>query len=277
MKVTATVVLYKHPIKMLETFLESYQRSTLFSKESLGVDFHLYIVNNDIYKYVDYKFEDLCAKYKFLSMEFIESDKNGGYGYGNNIVLPRLNSDYHLVVNPDIIFFEDSFYQAIKIMQAKKNFGLLTPSVLGTNNTIYPSCKKNPTLFSQFLRFALKHKKYIFKKYLDEYEYLNYSYHKEIYDIPNCTGCFMFFRTKVFKKLNGFDDNFFYYMDDADISRRSLEISRTIYTPYVKVIHEYQGDAYKNKKLRNLAIKSAFQYSLKWGFLKKRVTGVSKR
>ncbi|WP_018299189.1 glycosyltransferase [Fangia hongkongensis] len=263
--ITSTVVLYKHPLEMLENFLSSYSSSVLRAQSEMQVTFHLYIVNNDITQKVDYKANLLDAKYSNISFEFIHSEKNGGYGYGNNLVIPRLKSDYHLVVNPDIIFCEDTFLQAITIMQERKEFGLLTPAVYDQHQKQQFSCKKNPTLFSQFLRFTLKHKKPFFKKYLEKYEYQDHSYEKEIYDIPNCTGCFMFFQTPIFKEVKGFDEQFFYYMDDCDLSRRALEISRILYTPEVKVLHEYQGDAYKNKKLRNEAIKSAFKYWRKWG------------
>ncbi|WP_119328662.1 glycosyltransferase [Cysteiniphilum halobium] len=267
MKITLTVVLYKHSQTMLKNFLLSCEKSVLYAQHALDAKFQLYIVNNDTSKEIDYEINELKNNSSALSIEFINSDKNGGYGYGNNFVLDKVNGDYHLVVNPDIIFFEDTFLKAIQFMEAQKGVGLLTPMIYDQNSQLQFSCKKNPTLFSQFLRFTFKHEKRFFKTYLERYEYQDHSYSSEIYDVPNCTGCFMFFRVNVFKAVRGFDERFFYYMDDCDLSRRALEVSRTAYVPSVRVVHEYQGDAYKNKKLRNEAIKSAFKYWRKWGGL----------
>ena len=85
-------------------------------------------------------------------------------------------------------------------------------------------------------------------------------------NIPFCTGCFMFFRTQTLNTLNGFDERFFMYLEDADISRRALQFGLTLYLPTFKVIHRWERGSYKNKKLRNEAIKSAIKYSMKWFF-----------
>ncbi|MCF6775596.1 hypothetical protein L3V83_03300 [Thiotrichales bacterium 19X7-9] len=267
MKMTSVVVLYKHPLEMLEKFLASYEQSIkqLLSKYS-DMQSCLYIVNNDAEKQIDYQFDTIKQKYS-VDVIFLGSDKNGGYGYGNNFVMDRLDSEYHLVVNPDIVFEENTLTEALSFLETHHEVGLLTPAVFDVDGNQQFLCKKNPTLLIQFLRFVFKQKKVIFKKYLENYEYAGYSYDEIIYDIPNCTGCFMLFRTALFKQLEGFDERFFYYMEDSDISRRALEIAKTAYVPSVKVSHEYQGDAYKNKKLRNQAIKSALKYWRKWGGL----------
>lgn len=264
-EISTCVVLYKHPEKMLENFLFSYEKSVKHLQEKFDnhIIFILYIINNDIEDLINYDIPSLQEKYK-VKLEYILSEKNGGYGYGNNLVLNQLQSYYHLVVNPDVTFFDDTFLEAIRYMDLHPEVGLLTPSIRLPNGERQFSCRRNPSLLSQTLRFVFKKKKKIFKKYLTHYEYQDYSYDKIIYDVPNCSGSFMFFRTTIFKKLKGFDERFFYYMEDADLSRRALDIAHTVYLPSVRIVHEYQSEAYKNKKLRNEAIKSAFKYFIKW-------------
>lgn len=80
------------------------------------------------------------------------------------------------------------------------------------------------------------------------------------FEVEYATGCFMFFRTEIFKKLNGFDENIFLYLEDADITRRVNQISKTIFYPYNYVIHDWQRGAHNNLKLMWINIKSAVWY-----------------
>lgn len=84
------------------------------------------------------------------------------------------------------------------------------------------------------------------------------------FEVEYATGCFMFFRTEIFKQLKGFDEHIFLYLEDADITRRVNQISKTIFYPYNYVIHDWQRGAHKNLKLMWINVKSAIWYFWKW-------------
>ena len=96
---------------------------------------------------------------------------------------------------------------------------------------------------------------------------MNHDYYKIIYDIPYLSGCFMFFRMEVINKIGFFDEKIFMYLEDADITRRVLKVSRTIYFPKVKVYHHYEGLTHKLWKFKVITIKSAITYFNKWGWV----------
>lgn len=85
-------------------------------------------------------------------------------------------------------------------------------------------------------------------------------------EVPYLSGCFMFIRTKVLEKVGLFDERFFMYLEDTDLSRRIHKISKTIYYPYVHIYHEYGKGSYKNLKLLKYHIDSAIKYFNKWGW-----------
>ena len=77
----------------------------------------------------------------------------------------------------------------------------------------------------------------------------------------------MLFKTEDFKTLEGFDERYFLYMEDADICRKiDLLGKKKLYYPKVKITHQHQRGSSKNIKLFFHHISSAIKYFLKWGF-----------
>lgn len=269
MRLTLSVVIYDYNQEDISNMLESYSLALRAAKKDYNISQEiLYVINNN--QHIDFhdEIESICQR-QGLSFFYINALKNGGYGHGNNLAIKKIDSDYHIISNPDIIFLEDTIKNALDYLECNSQSVMLTPAVFGKNDERHYLCKKNPTLFHLFLRRFVPEsaKKLFFQRCLDSFEYKNYSYDNVIENVPFCTGCFMFFRTSILKKLEGFDERFFLYMEDADLSRRALEYGKTAYVPTVRVVHGWQRGAYKNKKLRNEAIKSAFKYWWKWGGL----------
>jgi GT2 family glycosyltransferase len=78
----------------------------------------------------------------------------------------------------------------------------------------------------------------------------------------------MFLRTSVLKKVGFFDDRIFMYLEDADLTRRFLEISRTAYYPDAQVYHHFAKLTHKKLKFKWITVESAIVYFNKWGWLK---------
>ena len=76
----------------------------------------------------------------------------------------------------------------------------------------------------------------------------------------------MLFRSSTLIKLGGFDERFFLYMEDIDLSRRCAEKYGAIYYPLAKVIHQHDQGSYKNASLLKIHLKSGFLYFNKWGW-----------
>jgi GT2 family glycosyltransferase len=108
--------------------------------------------------------------------------------------------------------------------------------------------------------------KNIFQKRMDRYEYKDHNYEDIIYDIPYLSGCFMFLRTETLKKVGFFDDKIFMYLEDADLTRRFLEVSRTVYFPKAHIFHHFAKLTHKKVKFKWITVQSAFIYFNKWGW-----------
>ena len=190
----------------------------------------------------------------------IRNNKNLGFGAGHNIILDKIDSKYHIVINPDITIVNDVISEMYEYMENNKEIGLLTPLVKHPDGDIQYLCKRNPTVTDLFIRLVLPNN---FKKRQDYFTMKETGYDKP-FEVEYATGCFMFFRTEIFKQLKGFDEHIFLYLEDADITRRVNQISKTIFYPYNYVIHDWQRGAHKNLKLMWINVKSAVWYFWKW-------------
>lgn len=266
MKIVTSVVIHNPELSDVEHLVSTYKTAIDHAKNFFEMKNELIFIDNSLQDYYQKIICEITDKYK-ITYRYICLSTNGGYGHGHNQAIKQSNSDYHIICNPDIKFQVDTLKVAIDYMQNNSNVGLLTPAVFNKNGNRQYLCKHNPTIFHLFLRRFVpnKIKDTFFSNYLAHFEHRNYSYNEKIKNIPFCTGCFMFFRTHILKKLNGFDERFFMYLEDADLSRRSLKIADNVYLPSFKVVHGWNRGSYYNKKLRNAAIKSAIKYWYKWG------------
>jgi GT2 family glycosyltransferase len=202
---------------------------------------------------------------------YIFNNANLGFGKAHNIALKKSiekNILYHLVLNPDVYFEKGVLEELYNFMEANKDVGLVMPKVLYPDGNIQYLCKLLPTpldLFGRrFLNFGPFKK--IVEKRNEVYE-LRFTGYDKIMEVPYLSGCFMFIRTEVLKKVGLFDERFFMYLEDTDLSRRIHRVSKTVYYPGVSIYHEYGKGSYKNPKLLKYHLDSAIKYFNKYGWL----------
>jgi len=205
-------------------------------------------------------------------IEYIHNPSNPGFGAAHNIAIKKafeLNSHYHLVLNPDIYFKKGTLETLCHFMDENEDIGHVMPKVTYPNEEFQYLCKTNPTFFDLFARgFLPGFLKKGFQKRMDRYEYKNMDYNNVMYNIPYLSGCFMFLRTSTLKEVGFFDDKIFMYLEDADLTRRFLEISKTAYYPKAQVFHHFAKLTHKKLKFKWITVQSAFIYFNKWGWLK---------
>ena len=247
-KISISIVTYNN-----EGIIEDTIKSILEAiPENFKYDF--FVIDNSS---ID-KTPEILSKYN--EIQYIKSI-NKGFGYGHNRVKDLLDSKYHFVVNPDIHIIDNDFFQkCIDILDNDTSIGLISPLILNPDMTIQYLNKKNPTFFDMAIRFVSPN---LFKKRQDRYVMKDFGYDKT-YQLEYASGCFMIFRTKVFKEINGFDESFFMYLEDADITRRVNQISKAIFTPNIRVVHLWERSGHKKIKYMIITLKSMIIYFKKW-------------
>ncbi|MEG1886813.1 MAG: glycosyltransferase family 2 protein, partial [Oscillospiraceae bacterium] len=70
----------------------------------------------------------------------------------------------------------------------------------------------------------------------------------------------MIIRTEVFKMLNCFDERFFMYMEDADLSRRASKFGKIVFLPQYTVTHLWERTSSKSLKYLLIHLVSSIKY-----------------
>jgi len=96
---------------------------------------------------------------------------------------------------------------------------------------------------------------------------LRFTKYDKVMDIPYLSGCFMFLRNEILKKVGLFDENIFMYGEETDLCRRiNLAGYRNVFYPNSFIFHHFEKGSHKSFRLFLIGIKSAVYYFNKWGW-----------
>jgi GT2 family glycosyltransferase len=199
---------------------------------------------------------------------YIHLPHNPGFGAGHNVALQeafKVNAEFHLVLNPDIRFADNVIPAMLTYLQQHSEIGMVMPSVFYPDGKRQHLCKLLPNPIDLMIRRFFPTLFRISGR-LASYE-MHASGYDKVMDVPALSGCFMLMRTSILRKVGCFDERFFMYMEDVDLSRRIGRAARTIYFPFTSVIHDYGKGSYKSLKLLYYHARSAIQYFNKWGWI----------
>lgn len=245
-KISVSIVIYQEDKNRLLPRLNSLLKSTL--------NLQIFLIDNS--PYPTKEFTDLHP-----DLTYIFNDKNLGFGRAHNLIIPRLTSDFHLILNPDVDFDPEILTTLINKLSTDEKLAFITPRVLNTDQSVQFLCRKHPKisiLLNRRLKFS--NRVAIQDEYREEVA-SNRSFHPEFIH-----GCFMLFKTDVFKSLGGFDERYFLYMEDADLCRTIEKQGLTsLYYPEVYIVHEHRRASTQSFKLLLIHLYSSFLYFLKWG------------
>lgn len=254
---TLTIVAY-HNFNDIKQAIDSIERYT-----SKKIDKQIYIVDNSC---LDDKNEEIIDFNKYISnykdVKYINTNNNLGFGKGHNYIINDIDSKYHAIVNPDILLKEDALLKIIEYLDSNDDVGMVIPNLTDEEGNRQEVYRLEPTIFDMFIRMFCKK---MFKKRKAKHTMQNMDYTKP-FQVPFGQGSFLVIRTKLFKDLNGFDDNFFMYLEDADLCKRVNKVSKLMYLPTATVIHKWERGSHKNKKLFKYHLKSMKYYFKKWGY-----------
>jgi GT2 family glycosyltransferase len=250
-KLRASIVVYKTDPNQLRLVMDYFLNSTI-----TGI---LTIIDNSPTD----QLRQLCSR---TGVEYIYNSKNVGYGRAHNIALKKSinQSLYHLVLNPDVSFEPDALEKIFHFMEEHPQAGLTMPKVFSAEGELQMLCKLLPTPLDLATRRFFPFDSW-FKKLNARYEMKNGGYER-VMNVPFLSGCFMFLRTEAIKQVGLFDERFFLYAEDTDLSRRLHEQFLTLFFPGAEIRHVHARGSYKDFWLTMQNLKSAIQYFNKWGW-----------
>jgi hypothetical protein len=214
-------------------------------------------------------------QHEAVDLFFLTGHGNLGYGAGHNLVLAEIQTDYHLILNPDVEVDVNALASAVDFLENNSGVGLIAPLARNDDGGVEYLCRRYPSIFILMLRGFFSDRfqgkfSYLLNRYemRDEIGLDGEVLNKELKFIePSIiSGCFMFYRTSVLLAVNGFDSRYFLYFEDYDLSLRTKSVARISYVPEVKIVHSGGGAAKKGGAHRKMFIVSAFRFFSRFGW-----------
>lgn len=185
----------------------------------------------------------------FPRIKFIASTTNDGFAKANNKALALCKGDYVLFLNPDTIVPEDCFKNCIEFFKEHKDCGALGVQMIDGSGKFLPESKRAfPSLAAAFFKLTglslIFPKNAVFNKYA-----LGNLPTNESYEVDVLAGAFMMLSKPVATATKGFDESYFMYGEDIDLSFKVQQAGyKNYYYGEQKIIH-FKGESTKRGSL----------------------------
>jgi len=176
---------------------------------------------------------------QFPETQLIDNSINVGFACANNQGAKIAKGDFLLFINPDTVMKEGAIEALLGHLHSDPSIGVVGPKVLNPNGTIQYSCRKFPTIWSGlFNRYSLMTRFFPNNRYSRDYLMSDYD-HNSTRSVDWVSGCCMMVPASVFKKVNGFDKNYFLFIEDIDLCQAiKKEGYRVDYFPRAQIFHK---------------------------------------
>ena len=184
----------------------------------------------------------------FPHIKFIQNQKNLGFGAANNVGVANATSDSILILNPDTIISENLITKGLKLLNQIENVGAIGVRMLDGKGNYLPESKRGfPDLVSSIYKLLGINKLFPSQSSINKY-YLSNANHNENQYIEVISGACFFIKKSVYEAIGGFDEKYFMYGEDIDISK---ELSQKGYQNYFigeeEIIH-FKGESSKKSQ-----------------------------
>lgn len=210
---------------------------------------------------------------RFPQVKLLESKENRGFSAGNNFGISRSSGKYCLIMNPDIVIWDNSLKQMVDYMDANPKVGIAGPRLLSPDGSLqhfvyrFPSphvllYRRTPLARFSFARRAIKN-----------YLMMDWD-HKDNRPVDWVQGSCMIVRRDAIRDVGLMDEQYFLFLEDTDWCRRFWRVGWEVrYLSDVEIIH-YHGRASVSShfylslfnKMSWIHLGSALKYFRKWGF-----------
>lgn len=199
-------------------------RRLLEAIDSINDKVAMVVVDNDS------KIRPHCLKDEFPKVELVLSEVNGGFGYGNNLgvsycVEKETTAEYVFILNNDTVVHDGCIPKLLGAID-QNQVVCVSPLI------VYPDLE---TIWFAGGGFSFKNVG-AFSSYKDQH--ISSLEGSELsYSSPFLSGCAMFMRVSDYTRVNGFDERYFMYVEDVDLSYRLNALGRLIVVKDAVVVH----------------------------------------
>ncbi|HVU57715.1 MAG TPA: glycosyltransferase family 2 protein [Puia sp.] len=216
---------------------------------------------------VDNHSQDGSVEYllpKFPTVKFLVQTENLGFGAANNLALTRATGKYILFLNPDTILPEDFFQICLSFMDKTPGIGAMGVRMVdGGGRFLKESRRGFPTPWTSFCKLSGLTAAFPRSRWLAGY-YLGHLPENQNHKAPILSGACMWVPRHVLEQTDAFDERFFMYAEDIDLSHRIEQKGFTNYYIADTTILHFKGEStHKDAKYIKLFYGAMVQFRRK--------------
>ena len=193
------------------------------------IDAEIIVVDNNSH-------DDSCAmvKDKFPNVILIENKENSGFSKGNNLGFKKAKGEYICILNPDTVVGETTFSSILEFAESKNGIGIIGCKLVDGTGRFLPESKRYIPSPAVAINKILGR---------DTHYYVHSLAENSVGEAPVFVGAFMIMKHAVYRQVNGFDEDYFMYGEDIDLSYKVLKSGyKNYYFGKTTVIH-YKGES----------------------------------
>jgi len=195
--------------------------------------------------------------------------ENPGYGRAVNRMarLLPVALPYLAALNTDLTWQPGTFERMVGWLREHSGAVLVVPRIVDPDGREQRLCKQDPTVLGLFSRRFLPRwlKPGWLRAYDAWYAMADADYGK-VQSVPYLSGCCMVVRHAAFRAIGGFDERFFLYLEDADLTRQLRRLGQALHFPLATVVHAWGRGNHRSWWLTVVNLQSAWLYFSKWGW-----------
>lgn len=181
-----------------------------------------------------------AADYPHLHL--MAGTRNLGFGRANNVALRQCTGDYVLFLNPDTLLGEDTLQRVLRFADGWRNLGALGVRMLNDAGGFALESRRGiPTPWTAFCKMSGLGSLFPKNKKLGRY-YMRWLDEKDAAEVEIVSGAFMLCRRDALQETGGFDERFFMYGEDIDLSFRLRQHGRNNFYVPAPILH-YKGES----------------------------------
>jgi GT2 family glycosyltransferase len=207
---------------------------------------------------------------KFPEVRFIWNDENLGFGRANNKAWKQAKGNIILFLNPDTLIGRKCLSNTAGFLRSKEEAGALGIRMInGSGRFLKESKRGYPTVMTSFYKLcglsSLFPRSSVFARY-----YLGHLDPDQTQEIDVLAGAFMMVKREVLEKTGGFDEDFFMYGEDIDLSYRIQQLGYKNYYFADDTIVHFKGESTRRDSLNYIRM----FYSAMIIFVRKHYKGI---
>jgi O-antigen biosynthesis protein len=179
----------------------------------------------------------------FPEVVLIENTENKGFAKACNTGAAKASGEYFLFLNPDTLVAENVIEESILLIQSKPKAGAVGVQMIDGSGKFLPESKRSfPTILSSLYKLTGLAALFPSSKKINAYALGNLN-KNEVHAVDVICGAYMLIAEKVFTECKGFDEQFFMYGEDIDLSYRIKQAGyNNYYSGNLSIIH-FKGES----------------------------------